>query len=425
VSITGALTANGSVVASAEVGSPSGEPGDLNGTNGNPVALKDIQFTGVGTLGALSTSNVNMFVGIPYNQGASYTNRKLQVASATFGPRTRVALAVNPSLGSTPGVHSGLIASSGAIDLGGADVSLNFTGVCPQVGTTYTIVSTTGTLSGSFAGVNAEGQRGFGCGPDSPPTQLSYRLRYNRTGSPQTVTATVEPPIVTTTSTALKPVSPPVVSGVATVGNTLTAKHGTWSPAAKSHNDQWLRCKTTSPTSCTAIAGATAGSYRIATADVGQRLLLREFFTEANTQGGPPQVSALTAVVTPGAAKAQIVAALRKIGAPPSSASVASVLAKGATLTFTAPSAGALSVTWYQVPAGARVTLSKRPVLVAKGTRTVTKSGKVKLVVRLTSAGRRLLEVEQKAKRSLKLTGKASPKGGKRTTRIASFRLKR
>lgn len=106
----------------------------------------------------------------------------------------------------------------------------------------------------------------------------------------------------------------------------------------------------------------------------------------------------------------QVRAALRKIGTPPTAASIRSVLAKGATLTFTAPSAGKLAVAWYQVPAGARVTAAakakKRLVVVAKGTRTVTKSGKVKLVVRLSTAGRRLLRKAQNAKRSIRLTSR-------------------
>jgi hypothetical protein len=430
VSITGV----DSIRSGVAISSPSGSVvGDLNGMNGNPVVLNSLGFGGSDdvTLGALSTvSNVRINVGF----GSGSTHRKLQVASANLDPTSRLAVGVNASGGSTPGVDYGQLTSSGPINLNGAQVYPDFffggTG-CPQLGATYTLISTTGTLSGSAA--YDQGQASCG-GFDAAYCGCSYRLQYNRTGSPQTVTATIIPTPAASTGgsgggggSTVRAVSPPVLSGVAQVGRTLIATHGTWSPAAASYTDVWIRCSTASPVVCSPITGATAATYKLTAADLGKRVRVVE-----NVPGGTTQVSAVSAVVTAPATTGQITTgqittALRRIGAPPSSATVGSVLAKGATLTFNAPSAGVLSVTWYQLPAGARVTAKKRPVLVARGSRTVTKSGKVKLVVRLTSAGKRLLKATNKAKRSLKLTSKASftPKGGKRTSRIAPFRLKR
>ena len=215
-------------------------------------------------------------------------------------------------------------------------------------------------------------------------------------------------------------VSPPVVKGVAREGETLTATYGTWSVESGSHRSSWERCELDEDgkaDSCQGIerAGNTT-SYVLTSADVGKRVRFRDAPACCR-----PEVSAPTKVVqaasapAPGPTKTQVNAALRKIGAPVPATTVRSVLKNGATLTFRAPSAGKLAVAW-----------SQKGTLVAKGARKVTKSGKVKLVVPLTKAGKRLLKAARKEKRALKLTGKASftPKGGKRTTRIAPFRLK-
>lgn len=405
---------------------------DLNGANGNPIILKAVRLTpGVSTptgpgvpatgfdatLGAISSISK---AGITIGASASSTHRKVQVASATLDPTSALNFTISPSQGSTPGVDYGQLLSSGPINLNGAYVTPAFTETtCPAVGLTYTLISTTGTLSGSAANDLAPIQ----CGnPGSPGPALSFRLDYNRTGSPQTVTGTVVP--------TPRPVSPPVVSGTTTVGQQLTATHGTWDPAAASYSDQWYRCS--SATACRSIAGATGLTYTLTAADVGQRIRVIEA-----VPGGAPQASELTAVVAAAPASgttdqtlptaAEVKTALQAIGAPPSNASVGSVLAKGATLTFDAPSAGALSVNWYQVPAGAKVAAKKRPILVARGTKTVTKAGTVKVLVKLTAAGKRLLKATKKAKRSLKLTSKVvfTPKGGKATNRISQFKLKR
>ena len=59
-------------------------------------------------------------------------------------------------------------------------------------------------------------------------------------------------------------------------GQTLNALPGSWStyPQSRvSHRYEWQRCTT----SCTAIAGATGHSYRLATADVGSRIRVRVY----------------------------------------------------------------------------------------------------------------------------------------------------
>ncbi len=39
-----------------------------------------------------------------------------------------------------------------------------------------------------------------------------------------------------------RPVSRPVVTGDAFVGETLTGKHGTWNPAATGYQEFWIHC---------------------------------------------------------------------------------------------------------------------------------------------------------------------------------------
>ena len=80
-----------------------------------------------------------------------------------------------------------------------------------------------------------------------------------------------EPQLVVTYSTsggasAPSNTSVPVVSGVAQVGQTLTASTGSWSGTSPiSYAYQWQRC---SP-GCVAVAGATESTYVVAAADLG------------------------------------------------------------------------------------------------------------------------------------------------------------
>lgn len=89
-------------------------------------------------------------------------------------------------------------------------------------------------------------------------------------------------------------VGTPSVAGTAKVGQTLTARTGTWGNGAMSFKRQWYRVNRSGTT--TAIPGATATTYRPTAADKGQRLQLR--VTAAKTDYRAVTVSsALTAAV--------------------------------------------------------------------------------------------------------------------------------
>src|SRR5205823_4113883 len=75
---------------------------------------------------------------------------------------------------------------------------------------------------------------------------------------------------------------PPVISGTAQVGLTLTATSGTWAgtePMTAAY--QWLRCSALTPSDCSAISGATGLSYTAVTEDEGYALRVSLTVTNA------------------------------------------------------------------------------------------------------------------------------------------------
>jgi large repetitive protein len=88
----------------------------------------------------------------------------------------------------------------------------------------------------------------------------------------------------------------------------------------------------------------------------------------------------------------------------------------GATLTFTAPSAGTVTIKWY-------ATVKGKKVLVGSATQTVGAGGTAKIKVKLDAAGKKLLKG---SKGSVKITqsGGFTPKGGKQSTSTKKLSLK-
>ena len=90
-------------------------------------------------------------------------------------------------------------------------------------------------------------------------------------------------------------VSPPTVSGLAVVGETLTASVGSWTGTAPiSYSFAWRRCDAAGA-SCGPIAGAAGQTYLVAADDVGATL--RVEVTATNAEGSANALSAQTAVV--------------------------------------------------------------------------------------------------------------------------------
>ena len=93
-------------------------------------------------------------------------------------------------------------------------------------------------------------------------------------------------------------VSPPVVSGSAVEGQTLTVSTGSWKgDTPMTFSFAWQRCDSAGG-SCSAISGATDQTHTIVSADVGHTM--RANVTASNSAGTGSQLSAATAVVSAG-----------------------------------------------------------------------------------------------------------------------------
>jgi hypothetical protein len=97
------------------------------------------------------------------------------------------------------------------------------------------------------------------------------------------------PPVSAPVNTA-----PPVISGTPESGQALTASTGAWSSSPTAYAYQWRRCDSAGA-SCAALAGATAQTYPVGSADVGSTLQVA--VTASNSGGSATATSAATAVV--------------------------------------------------------------------------------------------------------------------------------
>jgi hypothetical protein len=89
--------------------------------------------------------------------------------------------------------------------------------------------------------------------------------------------------------------SPPVVSGTATSGQTLSADTGVWSSGGPlTYAWQWQRCSAAGD-SCADVAGATGSTYQLTDADVGATV--RAVVTATDTTGSASAASLPSAVV--------------------------------------------------------------------------------------------------------------------------------
>jgi hypothetical protein len=90
--------------------------------------------------------------------------------------------------------------------------------------------------------------------------------------------------------------APPVISGTAVNGQTLSTSSGSWSGATPmTYGYQWQRCDSAG-SSCSDVVGATATTYSLGSTDVGATL--RVAVSATNTAGSATSQSATTAVVS-------------------------------------------------------------------------------------------------------------------------------
>jgi hypothetical protein len=196
--------------------------------------------------------------------------------------------------------------------------------------------------------------------------------------------------------------SPPVITGTAVVGRTLSTSNGLWSGSPPSgYSYQWQRC---SSTACTNIANATGTIYDLTTSDLGTKV--RVVVVAVNSAGAAFGVSSkLGPVLGPAQIKALLIKALTPAG---KLGKIAAILkADGYEVSFTALESGRVTIGWYLVPAG--VHLAKASiVLVASGRATFGSAGKKTIKLKLTAAGKKLLKRSSHVKLTSKGTFTAS-----------------
>ncbi|MGD0196530.1 MAG: hypothetical protein ABSC56_01295 [Solirubrobacteraceae bacterium] len=157
--------------------------GKLDASDGNSVSLEDAALYGTGALGPLSTTASQVSPGDPAGTLAVSGSVSFDSASEFI-----------PLLSANAGSE---LTATGDVSLAGALLDIQSaapSGDCPNLttGTTYTLISTTGSLSGSFSDAPASGDTiPMDCSAENPP-QLT--IDYSTSGSPQTVTATVASP---------------------------------------------------------------------------------------------------------------------------------------------------------------------------------------------------------------------------------------
>jgi hypothetical protein len=207
--------------------------------------------------------------------------------------------------------------------------------------------------------------------------------------------------------------TPPAISGVAAVGQTLTVVHGTWTDPPTADVDQWLRCTTGG---CSIVTGATGGTYVVTSADAGSALAVAEVATDfagisAVAYSSPTAVVAQPSGTTgstgttgttgmtgttgttggsgagSGVSRATLTKLLKALLRPTGKPARLRQLLKagGYRYRFAWSLTGAIGITWSTPRAHGTTTL------LARGTLRITRPGKLALTVKLQKAGRRAL----------------------------------
>ena len=199
--------------------------GSLNGTSGNSVTFNDLQavFDTPFTTGSLSATGALVQTS---STGESPVADLTVDCNASFDQGSEYFTVINEA-GTTPGTDYSQLSASGDVSLGGAELVLEgqhpSTNNCPglDVGDVYTLITTTGSLSGTFFMTPDGSTMQMLCSGGTAPT---FRINYTA----NSVTATVVSD--TTTIMAVNPSSAATNQPVALTAN-VTAAYGSGTPS--------------------------------------------------------------------------------------------------------------------------------------------------------------------------------------------------
>jgi hypothetical protein len=411
----------------------------LNHADGAPVALNDVAVvTGSGaSSGPLTATGASLQIG-PGHAGPLSVAGSLSLDSAS-----QLTLFLDGP-GTSPGSDYSQISATGPVTLSGTLTLASGTSGCPTLveGQADTLITTTGSLSGTFAGVPNGTTVTLPCGSDAPVVQINYTTNA-----------------VTATAVSSAPVSldAPGISGLAEPGQVLTAIPGVWANEPSGVVDQWERCDADGA-NCAAIAGANGQQYPLSAGDLGSTIRIEEVAANANGstavwsaptglvavpvlpapppagQPGPAPApggsapSAAPAAATPSqtAPSASATAPIRRVllqilASTARPAYVGKLLARGGYSTSDAsPGAGMVVVSWsLDPPKGTFRSHAKRnppAVRVALGRAGAGHDRALRLKIRLTARGRRLLA--RRGKLTVTVTVTFTPAGSHRSVTI-------
>lgn len=337
---------------------------DLNDHDGQSLTVRNVQFNAPDvSIGPLISEGSIVELGSYVPATVTW----LDTGGASFDTESELRLNLGEHGGTEAGVDYSQLRATGNVELGDATFRLVGNN-CPDppAGQVITLITSTGSLSGTFSnapnGSTVTALCGFG---------PKYHITYNASSEPQTVTATAtgeteytEPPKETSTGS-----EPP--------------------PTKETHE---------TTTTSTATTNEPGDSHSTTTT------------TTTNT--------------APAITTAQIKAALAGVLAAPHNAGATLLKHGSLTLSARAPEAGTLQVQWFEQPSGAKAasTGKARSVLIATGTVTFSGAGSQVLRLRLSAEGRKLLKRGKRLRAEVRATFR--PSGGGTVGEMKRFSIK-
>ncbi len=237
------------------------------------------------------------------------TRSQYELAEGDVGATLRVRVGASNGLGS-------LTAISPATEAIGATATLlntwapSVSGI-PQRGQTLT-ANAGSWLGTATIGYSYQWQRcdryGYSCEDIDGATAATYVPVAEDVGSALRVlvTATEVSGMASKASPATQPVAaegapivegPPTISGTGLVGDTLTAVTGAWSGEGLTYSYQWERCGENGE-GCSAISGATAGSYVLTESDAGSAVRVLMTATDGGGSTAAPSLAVAVSATT-------------------------------------------------------------------------------------------------------------------------------